>query len=70
MAGDLFSTLQDSRNPSIKRCIGIANCVAELELVERCPETRLAFSTSLVELRVQNKEPSSCLLNLQSRHPD
>jgi hypothetical protein len=34
VAGDLFSTLQDSRNPSIKRSNGIANSVQDFEPVE------------------------------------
>ena len=44
----MFSTLQDNKNPSIKRCNGIANCVLELWLIERSFEELLAVLASLV----------------------
>ena len=50
MVGDLFSTLQDNKKPSIKQSRGIANCVQVFEQVERWFEIVLAVLASLVEL--------------------
>jgi len=51
VAGDLFSTLQDNRNPSIKRCKWILNDACEFGRIERLFELVLSSEVCLLELR-------------------
>ena len=51
MAGDLFPTLQDSRNPSIKRCKWILYDACEFGRIERYFESALSLEDCLVELK-------------------